>query len=117
MCLPAAELRDQCQHGSGAFRLAGKPPKDHPCVFAKSAGKASTFKKLFRILIILRRRAGHDLFQGDRKLIGIEGTAFADLSAWSDDFVPGFHIVSTSSHVIEGLGVADFSRRYASAFW
>ncbi len=53
------------------------------------AGEAGAAEKLFRIAIVLGRRAGDDLLKRDGELVRIERSALTDFFAWRDNLVPG----------------------------
>ncbi len=93
MGLAPAKLGDQGQDRGGVLGTPGQSSQDHPGVVAEGAGEAGPREELRGIDVILRRGPGDDLLEGDGKLVGVEGSAEADLRPRTDGFVPGLHQV------------------------
>ena len=89
--LAAAELGDEGEHRRRVRRLPRQPPQHHARVFAERPREAGAGEELGRIAVVLRRRAGHHLLQGDGELVRAERPPFAHLLAQRDDFVPGVY--------------------------
>ena len=60
-------------------------------MLAQRPREAGAREELRRVAIVLRRRPGHDLLEGDGELVRVERAAFADFLARRGDLVPGFH--------------------------
>ena len=69
----------------------GEPAQHHARVLAQCPREAGAGEELRRVAVVLRRRPGHDLLEGDGELVRVERAAFADFLARRRDLVPGFH--------------------------
>ena len=93
MGLSASELGEQREYGVGVPRLAREPSEHHARVRGQGVREAGPGEELTGVAVILGGGSGDDLFQGDRELVGAEGSAFADLATEGDDLVPGLQVV------------------------
>ena len=89
--LAAAELGDEREHRRRVVGSPGEPAQHHARVLAQRPREAGAREELRRVAIVLRRRPGHDLLEGDGELVRVERAAFADFLARRGDLVPGFH--------------------------
>ena len=79
--------------------------------------EAGPRKELFRIAIILRGRLGDNLFQVDRKFVRVERSAFFDLPAGFNDFIPRIHATPAYSLFNRANNsAADFFNRQRLAY-
>ena len=87
--LAAAELGDQREHRRGVVGSPGEPAQHHARMLAQCPSEAGAREELRSVAIVLRRRPGHDLLEGDGELVRVERAAFADFLARCGDLVPG----------------------------
>ena len=78
--------------------LARQPLEHHARVLAQGSGKVGAREELRRVAVVFGSTTRNNLLQGNRKLVGIEGTSLAYLLAWQSDLVPGIHSFSSLRH-------------------
>jgi hypothetical protein len=89
--LAPAKLGDEREHRGRLAGLTRQPPQHHAGVLAQGAGKAGVGEEFGRLPIVLGRRPGDDLFEGNGEFVGIERAPFPDFLPWGDGSVPGLH--------------------------
>jgi hypothetical protein len=80
-------------------------------MLAEGARKTGPREEQIGVLVIVRRRPGHDLFKRDSEFVGIERPALSNFFSWCDHFVPRFHQLPPPKIP----GYARFQRAFALA--